>query len=153
MPRRRPKVRAVATERASQQKSYSDISEVVKRARLLAAEAEQTRTSITARQRHLFTHTVFTQAASLASPALWINVIHEAPGTASAVQALFRDWFTSANNRLEPPRATLFWGSMAFICLGYVLLTQFARRVLARDSTPRNPAVSSRLSGLGGLPY
>src|ERR1700730_12344112 len=43
-----PESPAVATERASQQKSYSDINEVVKRARLLAAEAEQTRTSIDA---------------------------------------------------------------------------------------------------------
>jgi potassium efflux system protein len=142
-----PESPAVATERASQQKSYSDISEVVKRARLLAAEAEQTRTSITARQRHLFTHTVFTQAASLASPALWINVIHEAPGTASAVQALFRDWFTSANNRLDRQELLLFWGSMAFICLGYVLLTQFARRVLARDSTASEPSRFLKIVG------
>src|ERR1700730_14343617 len=142
-----PESPAVATERPSQQKSYSDISEVVKRARLLAAEAEQTRTSITARQRHLFTHTVFTQAASLASPALWINVIHEAPGTASAVQALFRDWFTSANNRLDRKELLLFWGSIAFICLGYVLLTQFARRVLARDSTASEPSRFLKIVG------
>src|SRR3984893_8928394 len=142
-----PESPAVAAERASQQKSYSDISEVAKRARLLAAEAEQTRTSITARQRRLFTHTVFTQAASLASPALWINVIHEAPGTASAVQALFRDWFTSANNRLDRQELLLFWGSMAFICLGYVLLTQFARRVLARDSTASEPSRFLKIVG------
>src|ERR1700731_2659536 len=142
-----PESPAVATERASQQKSYSDTSEVMKRARLLAAEAEQTRTSITARQRHLFTHTVFTQAASLASPALWINVIHEAPGTASAVQALFRDWFTSANNRLDRQELLLFWGSMAFICLGYVLLPQFAGRVLARDSTASEPSRFLKIVG------
>src|ERR1700730_9067322 len=43
-----PESPAVAAERASQQKSYSDINEVVQRARLLAAEAEQTRTSIDA---------------------------------------------------------------------------------------------------------
>jgi potassium-dependent mechanosensitive channel len=43
-----PESPGVAAERASQQKNYSDISEVVKRARLLAAEAEQTRTSIDA---------------------------------------------------------------------------------------------------------
>src|SRR3984893_7005358 len=43
-----PESPAVAAERASQQKNYSDISEVVKQARRLAAEAEQTRTSIDA---------------------------------------------------------------------------------------------------------
>src|SRR2546423_7870917 len=44
-PRENP---AVTAERTSQQKSYADISEVVKQARALAAEAEQTRTSIDA---------------------------------------------------------------------------------------------------------
>ena len=39
---------AVTAERTSQQKSYTDISEVVKQARALAAEAEQTRTPIDA---------------------------------------------------------------------------------------------------------
>jgi small-conductance mechanosensitive channel len=76
-------------------------TQVVKRSRLLAAEAEQTRVSITSRQRRLFTRTLFAQAASIVSPSLWSNVIHEAPGTVSAVRAVFLDWFAAAKSRLE----------------------------------------------------
>src|SRR5262249_28128309 len=127
-------------ERASQQKIYADTSDVVKRAHVLAAEIEQCRASITSRQRRLFTRTMFTQAASIVSPSLWIKVIHEAPGTVGAVRAVFRDWFAGAKNRLEEHQdLSLFWGSMAIICLGYVLFTQFARRVLARSPMASEP--------------
>ena len=147
-----PESSMATAERASQQKSYSDksysdISEVVKRSRLLAAEAEQTRVSITSRQRRLFTRTLFAQAASIVSPSLWSNVIHEAPGTVSAVRAVFLDWFATAKSRLERQDQFLFWGSMAFICLGYVLLTQFARRVLARSPTTLEPSRFVKILG------
>ena len=147
-----PESSMAKAERASQQKSYSDksysdISEVVKRSRLLAAEAEQTRVSITSRQRRLFTRTLFAQAASIVSPSLWSNVIHEAPGTVSVVRAVFLDWFAAAKSRLERQDQFLFWGSMAFICLGYVLLTQFARRVLARSPTTLEPSRFVKILG------
>ncbi len=143
-----PESPMATAERASQQKVYSDISEVVKRAHVLAAEVEQARASITGRQRRLFTRTLFTPATSIVSPSLWINVLHEAPSTVSAVRARFREWFAAANNRLEERRdLSLFWGSMAFICLGYVLLTQFARRVHARSPIAMEPSRFVKILG------
>jgi potassium-dependent mechanosensitive channel len=143
-----PESPIAAAERTNEQKIYSYLSEVVKRARALAAEAEQIRASITGTQRRLFTRTLFTQAASIVSPSLWINVIHEAPGTVNSVRSLFHDWFLGAKNRLEERQdLSLFWVSMAFICLGYVLITQLARRVLARSSTASEPSRFLKILG------
>ena len=65
----------------------------------------------------------------------------------SAVRAVFLDWFAAAKSRLERQDQFLFWGSMAFICLGYVLLTQFARRVLARSPTTLEPSRFVKILG------
>jgi potassium efflux system protein len=142
-----PESLVATAERANEQKIYSFLSEVVTRARALAAESEQLRASITSSQRRLFSRTLFTRAASIVSPSLWINVIHEAPGTLSAVRTLFRDWFAAAKNRLERQDLFLFWGSMAFICLAYVLLTQFAWRVLARSPMASEPSRFVKILG------
>src|SRR5262249_32337779 len=142
-----PESPMATAERANEEKIYSYINEVVKQARALAAEAEQLRASITSSQRRLFSRTLFTRAASIVSPSLWINVIHEAPGTLSAVRTLFRDWFAGAKNRLERQDLFLFWGSMAFICLAYGLLTQFARRVLAHSPVGSEPSRFVKILG------
>ena len=142
-----PESPAVTAERTSQQKSYTDISEVVKQARALAAEAEQTHTSITAGQRRLLTRSLFTKAASIASPALWTEVIREAPRTANAVEALFRDWFTSAKDRLDRQELILFAGSMGFMLVAYGLLSRYARHVLARNSTASEPSRFLKILG------
>src|SRR6202048_1349300 len=54
-----PESPAVTAERADQQKLYSDTEELLKRARLLAVEADQTGANITARRRALFTRSLF----------------------------------------------------------------------------------------------
>jgi potassium-dependent mechanosensitive channel len=142
-----PESPAVTAERTSQQKSYTDISEVVKQARALAAEAEQTRTSITTGQRRLLTRSLFTKAASIASPALWRQVIREAPRTANAVEALFRDWFISAKERLDRQGLILFAGSMGFMLVAYALLSRYAWHVLARNPTASEPSRFLKILG------
>ena len=142
-----PESPAVTAERTSQQKSYTDISEVVKQARALAAEAEQTRTSITTGQRRLLTRSLFTKAASIASPTLWRQVIREAPRTANAVEALFRDWFISAKERLDRQGLILFAGSMGFMLVAYALLSRYARHVLARNPTASEPSRFLKILG------
>ena len=57
---------AVTAERTSQQKSYADISEV-EAGPCAAAEAEQTRTSITTGRRRPLTRSLFTKSASIAA--------------------------------------------------------------------------------------
>jgi potassium-dependent mechanosensitive channel len=128
-----PESPAVTAERADQQKLYNDTDELSKRARLLAVEADQTGAIVTARRRALFTRSLFARATSIANPALWVDVWHEAPGDAAAIKAVFGEWIGGINSRLDGQRTPVFWGVLALILL---LCLPLARRVLAR-----NPAV------------
>jgi potassium-dependent mechanosensitive channel len=74
-----PESPAVTDERDRQQKLYNDTDELLKRARLLAVQADQTAADITARRRALFTRSLFQRAASIANPAIWVDVWKEHP--------------------------------------------------------------------------
>jgi potassium efflux system protein len=132
-----PESPAVTEERAGQQKLYNDTDEFLKRARLLAVQADQTVTNITARRRALFTRSLFQRAASIANPAIWIDVWQEAPGDIVAIKVAFRQWLDRIDARLDGNRLIIFWGAVGLIVLFYVPLSRLARRVLAR-----NPAIS-----------
>jgi potassium-dependent mechanosensitive channel len=142
-----PESPAVTAERADQQKLYSDTDELSKRARLLAVEAEQTGAKIKARRRALFTRSLFARATSIANPALWSEVWHEAPSDAAAIKAVFSEWIEDINNRLDGQRTEVFWGGLTLILLPYLLLSRLARRVLARN--PDVPEPSRFLKILG----
>jgi potassium efflux system protein len=129
-----PENPAVTAERADQQKLYNDTDELSKRARLLAVEADQTGATVTARRRALFTRSLFARATSIANPALWVDVWHEAPGDAAAIKAIFGEWIVGINNRLDGRRTLVFWGVPALIVLLYLPLSRLARRVLARHA-------------------
>ena len=105
-----PESPAVTAERADEQKLYNDTDELSKRARLLAVEADQTGATVTARRRTLFTHSLFARATSIANPALWVDVWHEAPGDAAAIKAVFSEWIAGINNRLDDQRTPAFLG-------------------------------------------
>ncbi|MGH6812198.1 MAG: DUF3772 domain-containing protein [Methylocella sp.] len=137
----------VTAERAGQQKLYSDTDEFLKRARLLAVEADQTGANITARRRALFTHSLFARAASIANPALWIEVWHEAPGDLADIKAVFSEWIDDINNRLEGQRVPIFWGGLVLIVLLYLPLSWVARRVLARNPTVPDPGRFPKILG------
>ena len=127
-----PESPAVTAERADQQKLYNDTGELLKRARLLAVEADQTGATITARRRALFTRSLFARAASIANPALWADVWHEAPGDAAAIKSVFSEWIDGISDRLDGQRPLVFWGVLALILLLCLPLSRLARRVLAR---------------------
>ncbi len=57
-----PESPEVTAERDRQQKLYNDTGELLKRARLLAVQADQTGANITARRRALFTRSLWRQA-------------------------------------------------------------------------------------------
>jgi potassium-dependent mechanosensitive channel len=135
-----PESPEVTAERADQQKLYSDTGELLKRARLLAVQADQTGANITARRRALFTRSLFARAPSIADPALWTDVWREAPGDTSAVKALFRAWMNGINARLDGQRRPVFWGSLALIIVLYWPLSRLARRILARSPTVAEPS-------------
>ena len=139
-----PESPAVTAERADQQKLYNDTDELSKRARLLAVEADQTGATVTARRRTLFTRSLFARATSIANPALWVDVWHEAPADAAAIKAVFSDWIGGINNRLDGQRTPVLWGVLALILLLCLLL---ARRVLARNPAVPEPSRFHKILG------
>lgn len=142
-----PESPAVTAERADQQKLYNDTDELLKRARLLAVQAEQTGANITARRRALFTRSLFARAASIAKPALWIDVWHEAPYDAAAIKAVFNEWLNGINDRLDGQRPLVFWGALALIVLLYLPLAWLARGVLARGPAVLEPSRFLKILG------
>ncbi|MGH6843732.1 MAG: DUF3772 domain-containing protein, partial [Methylocella sp.] len=142
-----PESPAVTAERADQQKLYNDTDELLKRARLLVVQAEQTGANITARRRALFTRSLFARAASIANPALWADVWREAPGDTAAVKALFSEWIDGINNRLDGQRVPIFWGGLALLVLLCLPLSWLARRVLARHAAVLDPSPFLKILG------
>ncbi|HUZ91411.1 MAG TPA: DUF3772 domain-containing protein, partial [Methylocella sp.] len=142
-----PESPEVTAERASQQKLYSDTDELLKRARLLAVQADQTGANITARRRALFTRSLFARAASIANPALWADVWQEAPGDTAAIKGLFGEWINGINDRLDGQRLPVFWGSLALIVLLYLPLSLLTRRVLARSPAIEEPSPFHKILG------
>jgi potassium efflux system protein len=142
-----PENPAVTAERADQQKLYNDTDELLKRARLLAVEADQTGTTVTARRRALFTRSLFARATSIANPALWVDVWHEAPGDAAAIKAVFGEWTDGINDRLDGQRTKAFWGASALFLLLCLPLSWLARRVLARHAAVLGPSRFRKILG------
>jgi len=142
-----PESPEVTAERDRQQKLYNDTGELLKRARLLAVQADQTGANNTARRRALFTRSLFARAASIANPALWSDVWREAPGDTAAVKAVFSEWLEGINNRLDGQRLPVFWGSLALIVLVYLPLSRLARRILARSPTVAEPSRFLKIFG------
>jgi potassium-dependent mechanosensitive channel len=119
----------------------------LKRARLLAVQADQTGANITARRRALFTRSLFARAASIANPALWTDVWQEAPSDTAAIKALISEWINGINNRLDGRRLPVFWGVLALIVLLYLGLSRLARRVLARNLAAQEPSRFHKILG------
>jgi small-conductance mechanosensitive channel len=142
-----PESPAVTAERANQQKLYNDTDELLKRARLLAVEADQTAARITAQRRALFTRSLFARVDSIASPALWADVWHEAPADWAITKAVFSDWIGGINKRLDGARMPVFWGTLALVLFLYLVLSHLARRVLARNPAIPEPSNFRKILG------
>jgi small-conductance mechanosensitive channel len=130
----------IANERADQQKSFSEVEGLLKRARLVAVRADQAESSITTRRRTLFTRSLFERVSSIASPDLWSDVWHEMPRHFRAVASLFGEWLDKVNTRLAPRELFLFWGSIALVLLGWTGVALVSRRVLSRSPMLTEPS-------------
>jgi len=146
-----PESPAVTAERADQQRLYNDADELLKRARLLAVQADQTGDTITARRRALFTRSLFARAATIANPALWTDVWYEAPSDTAAIKALFSEWLNGINNRLDGQRLPVFWGGLALIFLLFLPLSRLALRVVARNPDVPEPSRFQKILGAWGI--
>ncbi|MEA2839076.1 MAG: potassium-dependent mechanosensitive channel [Methylobacteriaceae bacterium] len=128
---------AVTTERADQQKRLTEVDESLKRARLMAVQADQTADRIAARRRELFTSALFERTSSLFDPGLWRSVADELPRDGRAVETLAGDFFSNAAARLRGWRLAVF----AAIVLALAALSIFAGRV-ARRITSHEPTIA-----------
>jgi potassium efflux system protein len=142
-----PEDASVDSERADQQKIFNDIDGLLKRARLLGVELEQTKALIVSRRRGLFTRALFTRSFSILSPDLWISVASEIPRDLKAAGTIGGDWLSAAGSRLEGWRAVLFAGLLAAIAFFYVFVSRIARRVLRREPTIEEPTRLHKVLG------
>ncbi len=142
-----PESPAVTAERATQQKFYNETDEVLKRARLLTVEADQTCANITSRRRALFTRSLFEQATSIANPTIWGAVWQEAPADIATIKEEFRQWLDGVNERLDGKRLTFLWGVVGLTVLAYFALAWFARRVLDRNPSVADLGRSRKILG------
>jgi potassium efflux system protein len=128
-----PEGGTVAAERTEQQNRLKDVDEALKRARLIALQADQTADRIASRRRELFTSALFQRASSLFAPSLWDTVAHEMPRDGSAIAASARDFVSNAASRL----AGWWLAGFAAILLGlaavYVAAIRVTRRLVSHE--------------------
>lgn len=142
-----PENPAITEERTAQQQSFSNADELSKRAKLLAVRADQTKTSIAARRRALFTRSLFQRSTSIANVKLWNDIWREAPANIEDVGSLFNDWVSRISARFSGWRLAAFWLGLAAVFLAYVPLARLARRVLARSSAVEKPSRFLKILG------
>ncbi len=135
-----PESAAVTKERADQQKLFDDRQELIKRAKLLAVQTDQTAASVAARRRALFTTALFQSSASIASPSLWLDVAREAPENAASLAAVFAAAGANALGRLGAAGLSMLAALCAALAAAWALLAKVADRVIARDAAGQKPS-------------
>ncbi|MDB5640692.1 MAG: MscS Mechanosensitive ion channel, partial [Hyphomicrobiales bacterium] len=130
---------AVESERAEQQRLFTQVDGVLKRARALSLEVDQARQFIASRRRAIFTGALFQRSSSLLAPDLWAAVISETPRAAKAITLVASDWLSAASSRLERWRAVWFAAVLAAIGIFYIAATKLAKRVLRRAPDVTEP--------------
>jgi small-conductance mechanosensitive channel len=143
-----PESPSVTAEREDQENALNDAQELLKRARLIAVQAEQTGAVITAKRRALFARSLFEQATSITSPSLWRAVWNEAPDYFQAARQEFLNWIANINSQLGGQRKQLFWGSLALIVALYAPLAALARRFYARSKSVAEPTRFQKILGV-----
>jgi len=130
----------VTADRTAQQKQYDATDQALKRAKLLAVQAEQTANQIAGRQRDLLLNSLFERAPSPASPGLWHDLVSEAPTDAAAIRKLFVESIATINAQLAGPNIPIFWSALAAIIAVFLILRGLSRRILARTPTLAEPS-------------
>lgn len=138
-PKAAPEDPQVTADRVEQQKTHDAIDALLKRAKLLAVQTDQTTTMIASRRRALFTHSLFERSPSIVSPLLWSMVAAELPYDSWSARRLFSDWTANCAGKLTAWRLPAFLGLLILVGLLYWPLARMARWVLSRESTVTQP--------------
>ena len=123
----------VNAELVEQRKLYDDTDAILKRARALMLEAQQTIVTIGARQRALFTQTLFLRTSSVFAPSLWHAALRDFPGVMSSARTFLSDRMANVESRLTGGRYAQFIGVVLLILIAIPPAFLLARRVLARN--------------------
>ena len=91
-----PESAEITKERDDREKSLKEVEETVKLARALNVQSDQIVTAISDRRRALFTQALFTQSASILSPALWGEVAVNLGHDLRALAFMARDTYDRA---------------------------------------------------------
>ena len=134
-----PENPAITAERADQQKAFTETDELLKRAKLLAVQADQLNTAVATRQRNVFTTSLFHRSTSILSPGLWLSVVREAPSHLEAMDYAVGGWVRDVDAQLAGWRLPVFWTIAGLFILAYWPLSRLARRVVPREKSERNP--------------
>lgn len=138
---------AAAAERADQQKAFSELDALFKRARLLSVQSEQVIAEIANRRRTLFRQALFQRSASVLSPNLWINAIGDLPRDVKALSVLSSDWASAASNRLRGATLASFLATLALLAAFFTLSRWLAKRVLDRTPSMAEPSPLQKAAG------
>ena len=130
----------VTKERQTQQNDFERVDALVKRAKLLAVQAQQINARIIQRLRAKFTYSLLERGPSLADPNLWMDVIAETPLTLTIAQDAINDWIGTLNKRLPGKRAPMFWSLVLAVFILYWPLWILAKRLLIRASETTTPS-------------
>ncbi len=134
-----PETAELAAERAKRQKAYDDVNALVKWANLLAVQAEQANAQIAERRRARLEQSLFERGPGLISPALWFDVISEAPRDFEAARTAGAAWLSAQVGKLAGLKAFGFAALVALLLGLYFLLLWFARRLVFRASDSYQP--------------
>jgi potassium efflux system protein len=130
----------IIKERTTAQTAYDNANGLLKRAKLLATEAEQDDYFLSVRQRAAFNRDLFQRETSLLNPPLWFGIVSETPDNLHRFMQILAGWAEGFDANLTGVKPFLFWGGATAILLLYWPLMGLARRVLPRDPTAKPPS-------------
>ena len=128
-----PESTQVTAERAEQQKRLTDVDETLKRARLVAVQADQVADHIASRRRELFTRALFQRTNSLFDPSLWSDVARDLPRDAAGIEMLASGFWSNASYRLTGWWRAAFAAMIIALIGVYVAATRLSRRVVSHE--------------------
>lgn len=134
-----PESAQVTAERAEQQKRLADVDEVLKRARLIAVQADQTADHIASRRRELFTSALLQRTNSLFDANLWSDVARDLPRDFRGTDMLASDFWSNASERLTGWWRAAFAAMIFALIAIYVAATGISRRVVTHEPSIEDP--------------
>jgi potassium-dependent mechanosensitive channel len=130
-----PEAPKIASDRAKRQKAYSDVDALLKRANLLAVQAQQATADIAELRRANLAQSLFERGPSFAAPALWIDAVTAAPHDLESVKDGISSWLGKSAEKLTAWAGFGFAALIAMILGLCWLAVRLGRRVLPRSET------------------